>query len=163
LAESQKEMLLPRARALYAEGSTYDVIAESLGVSARTVRRWAAQDRAAGRPWRRDAERASSTSRPSLPRGEGSAEALRARLRERLDYLVAQSELNPDDAKLDDRMLKLCRVLEHLHKEAADVDAQLEALERFTRFCLQNLSEDEMDPVRKAVRLFLDNLKEEHS
>jgi len=48
LAESQKEMLLPRARALYAEGSTYDVIAESLGVSARTVRRWAAQDRAAG-------------------------------------------------------------------------------------------------------------------
>ena len=61
------------------------------------------------------------------------------------------------------RMLKVCRVLEHVRGDGADLDAQLEAIKRFAKFCLQNLNEEEMQHVRKAIRLFLDNLKEEHS
>jgi hypothetical protein len=126
------------------------------------VRRWAAEERAAGRPWRPEAGPANTATRPSLPREEGNPEALRARLRERLDYLVAQSELNPDDPKIDDRMLKVCRVLEHLQDDA-DLDAQLETIRRFAAFCVRNLPESTVQPLRSAIRLFVEDLKEEHS
>ena len=60
-------------------------------------------------------------------------------------------------------MLKVCKVLEYLRAGEDDLDAQLAAMKRFAGFCIRTLSEDEMTPVRKAIRLFLDDLKREHS
>ena len=44
-----------------------------------------------------------------------------------------------------------------------DIMPQLVAMQRFADFCVRNLCEAEMPPVRKAVRLFLDDLKARHS
>ena len=60
-------------------------------------------------------------------------------------------------------MLKICRVLEHLRDDGDELTACLKAMERFGTFCARTLVEEEMTPVRKAVRLFLDELKKEHS
>ena len=163
MADSKKEKHLPAARALYAEGLDYVEVAEALKMSVGTVRSWATQDRKAGDPWRRDNEPEVPAKPPAGATGRVSREALFGRLEERLQRLIERSEEDLDDAKIEDRMLKVCRVLESLRGDAADLDAQLEAMKRFADFCLQNLTEDEMSPVRTAIRQFVDYLKEEHS
>ncbi|MCK4284172.1 MAG: helix-turn-helix domain-containing protein [Candidatus Brocadiae bacterium] len=175
MAKSAKPKLVPQARALYAEGSSKPVIAESLKVSVRTVRRWAQEEAAAGRPWRRGPSGSEEPPRPSSraaaprrasggARGPGSLpERLCRRLEERLEELMEKSKEADDDPRLEERMLRICKVLEYLRAEADDISAQLVAMKRFVTFCLRTLSEDEMAPVRKAVRLFVDALRKEHS
>jgi transposase len=170
VAQSPKAKLLPRARALYAAGSDDGVIAASLNVSETTIRRWAREDEQAGEPWLRDGGPDGPTRRPSdrthprpRTRTRAGTDALCRQLQDRLERLIQRSEEDLDDAKIEERMLKVCRVLESLRGEAADLDAQLELTKRFAAFCMRNLSEQEMDPVRKAIRLFVDNLREEHS
>ena len=159
MADSPKMKLLPQARALYAAGSDEDAIAASLSVSVTTVRRWAREDERAGEPWTRDGK---PMTRPSR-RARNSADSLRRRLQERLERLIERSEDDMDDAKIEERMLKVCRVLEALRGDTADLDAQLELTKRFAAFCMRNLTDEEMEPLRKAIRLFMDNLREEHS
>jgi hypothetical protein len=101
--------------------------------------------------------------RPPRPRTPEAAARLARRLEGRLAVLIEQSEAAPDDPKLEDRMLKICKVLEYLRAGEDDLDAQMAAMKRFVSFCVRNLSEAEMPPVRKALRLFLDHLKREHS
>ncbi len=155
-----KQELLPQARALYAEGLPKGVIAEALDVSPRTVRRWARQDREAGRPWRRDAE---NPTRPHAARRSACPAELRADLEGHLADLVALQGTDQDDGKLEDRMLKVCRVLDHLRADEHDVGAQLRGLKRFAAWCVRHLREQDMAPVRRAIRRFLDELKEQHS
>ncbi len=57
-------------------------------------------------------------------------------------------------------MLKICRVLEKLRPDGEDLMEQLRGIERFARYCLTHLTEEEMVPVRKAVRMFLDHMEE---
>ena len=165
---NQRQTLLPRARALYAAGSDEKAIAAALQVPAATVRRWARQDKKLGDPWRRDGG-TDGLATPLTPRPRrrtrtpAGADALRRRLQDRLERLIELSEDDLDDAKIEERMLKVCRVLESLRGEAADLDAQLELAKRFAAFCMRNLSEEEMEPVRRAIRLFMDNLREENS
>ncbi len=85
------------------------------------------------------------------------------RLEHRLGLLVVQAEDNLADAKVEERFLKLCRVLESLRADSADLDALVEAMGQFAEFCMKNLTEEEMAPVRGPIRQFLDYLKEEHS
>ncbi|MFO8008602.1 MAG: helix-turn-helix domain-containing protein [Candidatus Brocadiia bacterium] len=160
MTEATKQELLPRARALYAEGLPKRVIAEALDVSPRTLRRWAKQDREAGRPWERN------TGKPPAParRHNGTSPAeMRADLERHLADLVALQGTDQGDGKLEDRMLKVCRVLDHLRDEEDDVGAQLRGLKRFAAWCVRHLSEQDMEPVRRAIRRFLDELKEQHS
>ncbi len=63
----------------------------------------------------------------------------------------------------EDRMVKVCRVIETLSPGEDDLSGQLHAMQAFAVFCVRTLPECEMAPVRKAVRLFLDHLKREHS
>lgn len=100
---------------------------------------------------------------PRHARTPDASARLARRLEERLAVLVEKSEASPNDPKLEDRMLKVCKVLEYLRAGEDDLDAQLAAMKRFAGFCIRTLSEDEMTPVRKAIRLFLDDLKREHS
>jgi hypothetical protein len=220
-AVMRKKEKLSEARALYEAGASYAGIAASLDMPAGSVRRWASDDRRAGRPWRHEAaeraggvpktgcqeesphaqaalgcgthqtERAglpSATANPSqaVPQAESTAEDQQAqpvtcetetaapdppkdraelcrRLENRLALLVVEAEKDLKDAKVEERFLKLCRVLESLRSDTADLDAQLEAMRRFADFCVRELTEEEMAPVRGPIRQFVDYLKEEHS
>ncbi len=102
--------------------------------------------------------------RPLLRRrSPAGLERLTRRLEERLEELVGKSEEAPNDPKWEDRMLKLCKVLEFVRSADDDLTPLLAAMQKFAAFCVRTLPEAEMAPVRKAVRLFLDHLKREHS
>jgi len=174
MAESRRQRRLAEARALYEAGTPPDVIARSLGVARSTVRRWARDEARAGRPW--------ASCRPPLPRqdpppsptnppggspagqagGAPETERLCRLLEGRLGDLIRQSA-QEDNPKLDDRILRLCKVIEHLKATGDDLDALLAAMNRFASFCARSLAEEELAPVRAAVRQFLDELKREHS
>ncbi len=200
-AVNRKKTALPEARALYETGATYAEIAASLQVPGGSVRRWASEERKAGRPWeRKDKPVTGATAKPGLavptqdrgeqdlhaqaPLGRGtrptsedrlegpSAEThdppkdraeLCRRLEHRLALLVARAEDDLADAKVEERFLKLCRVIDSLRSDSSDLDAQMEAMGRFADFCMENLTEEEMAPVRGPIRQFLDYLKEAHS
>jgi len=168
MTAGRNEKLIEQARALYAEGLGQAEIASALAVSARTISRWARRDAEAGRPWRR--ERAGDVARPpkeppstSRDRSRRTAERLRRSLEKRLARLVKASEADDDNGRIEDRMLKLCKVLEFLRADSSDLDCQLRTLERFTAFCLTALCDEEMDPVRKAVRMFMEQIRRESS
>ena len=59
-------------------------------------------------------------------------------------------------------MLKVCRVIEHLDPDTDDPTIQLAVLKGFVNFCVRTLSEPDMPPLRKAIRLYLDDLKARH-
>jgi len=59
-------------------------------------------------------------------------------------------------------MLKVCRVIEHLDPDTEDPGVQLAVLKEFVAFCVRTLSEPDMGPLRKAIRLYLDDLKARH-
>ncbi|MHC4481667.1 MAG: helix-turn-helix domain-containing protein [Planctomycetota bacterium] len=160
MANSQKEKKLPEARVLFAEGVDKAAIARALGVSARTVRRWARQDALKGRPWEVAGEGGPLPDLPAaqqVPKDAALTARLCRRLRERLADLVETSEAE------EDRMLKLCRVIEHLREGGQDLMGRLETMREFASFCARNLPEEEMAPVRKAVSGFMNQLKEDHS
>ena len=150
-----------QARALYAEGTAVPVIARAVGVSAGTVRRWKRRDAEGDCPWRSEVEAAAG--RPCACAGGGhDAGRLRRMLEEHLSALAERSAANPDKPGAEDRMLKVCRVLEFL-RNADDVESQLQAMKRFAAFCVRTLPEGEMAPVREAIHLFLEHLRRENA
>jgi len=168
MTAAERKELLDRARALYAEGVDPKTIAGSLHVSPATVRRWARKARAAGDPWQREAA-PRPRSRCACPGHDAAAPSprpttadLHALLEQRLADLVACSVAEPEKPGAEDRMLKVCRVLEFL-REDDDLETQLRTVDDFASFCLETLTEEEMRPVRKAIHMFLDKLKRESS
>lgn len=157
MAESKRDRLLPEARALAAEGVPNREIAAALDVAPSTIRRWARCDAEAGRPWRKPGAPTAATPPPRR------ADRLYNRVEGLLEQLIDESDVEQKSANLENRMLKLCRVLEHLRERRDDLEGQLAAMQRFGAFCARNLPEEQMRPVRRAVRLFLDDLKREHS
>ena len=140
-----------RARQLYEQGSALDAIARSVKTPVMSVLRWRRDDETKGRQWLRPGE-------PTLQ------EKMRARLYRHLDVLIEAAESRRKQTRaryptLEDRMLRVCQVIEHLAPDSDDLTAQLLALQKFAAFCVRTLSEEEMGPVRKAVRMFLDELK----
>ena len=165
---AERKELLDRARALYTEGAEIKAIAQSLHVTPTTVRRWARKADAARTPWKREApprprcSHACTRSQAAAPSPRPAADDLRALLEKRLADLVARSVEEPDKPGAEDRMLKVCKVLEFL-RGADDLEAKLRAVKDFAAFCVQTLPEVEMAPVRKAIHMFLDKLKRENS
>jgi len=143
-----------QARALYAEGLTQAEIAAAIGVATGTVSHWASHDRRNGDPWVRGPRQFNPPPNATL------ADRLYARLQERLERLIGGTE---DDPELEDRALKVCRLLEHLRADRDNLNAQLGAMHAFASFCLQTLPEEEMAPVRRAIRMFVDQLRKEHA
>jgi AcrR family transcriptional regulator len=146
MVATRKPKLFSRAAVLRAEGRSFRSIAQELGVASTTVARW-------------------------FPKGETGhllsvAERLCTQLDRRLEKLFADDEAAPDaerDPKLIDRALKLCKLREALRAGPDDVSTGLTAMSRFVRFCLVHMTEDEMPPIRRAVTLFIDELKRENS
>jgi len=118
-------------------------------VAPSTLRRWLRQE------GERAAEAPAAPTPASAPPG-----TVRGRLQRRLEHLVETAP--EDDPRAEDRMLKICRVMDLLRADADDPGVQLAALERFAAWCLRNLSDAEMAPVRRAVHRFMDQLRREH-
>jgi hypothetical protein len=105
--------------------------------------------------------------------GATDADALQERLRidleHRLQALAGEAADLSDRTRkpaypcLEDRLLKVSRVIRSFRDNGPDVDCQLKTMGGFVRYCLTHLCEDEMPPIRKAVRGFLDDLKERNS
>jgi hypothetical protein len=165
---AERRQLIDEARVLYEAGATTETIATSACVSPSTIRRWARKAKAAGAPWQRQASTPPRRSQASVPpaaaRPDTPATAgdLRTLLEQRLADLVQRSIQEPDKPGAEDRMLKVCKVLEFL-RGADDLEARLRGMKDFAGFCVQTLTEDEMPPVRKAIHMFLDKLKRENS
>lgn len=161
MTDPKRKRLLDQARVLYAEGAATSVIARAVGVAPATVRRWARKAAQAGAPWQREARPRPHCNQACRPARTAEAD-LRHMLEQRLADLVARSAEEPDKPGAEDRMLKVCKVLEFL-RGADDLEAQLRAIKGFAAFCVQALSEDEMAPVRKAIHLFLEKLRRENA
>jgi len=142
------------ARELYEQGLALDAIARSVKTSVVTLLRWRRDDEKQGQPWLRPGEPAPT-------------DKMRLKLQQHLAALIDEAGKRKDKGReryptLEDRMLKTCRIIENLTPDTDDPAVQLAVLKRFAVFCVHHLTEDEMGPVRKAVRLFLDDLKASH-
>ena len=152
------------ARDSYGRGLPVDAIAQTLNVSVMSILRWRQQDMEAGMPWTGPAQ-----PQPADPGAEEPQlrDLLRSQLETHLAELVRQA-LNAENKgrarypTFEDRMLKVCRVIEHLNPDTDDPGIQLAVLRGFVAFCVRTLSEAEIGPVRKALRLYLDDLKARH-
>jgi len=154
----RKHKLLPQARALYQQGLTQKEVAAALGVVERTIARWSSEDRALGRPWTRATDDDVGIEVP-----ESAADRVYRRLERRLEELIGEgADPEGQDAAAEDRALKVCRVMEFLRRERDELSAQLEAMRRFASFCVSNLSEEEMLAVRKAVCMFIEEMRRAH-
>lgn len=190
MAESVKALKLPEARALAAEGVANDEIARSVGVAVRTVQKWAREDALNGRPWRSGhppttlpptAKRRAACAclTPAGCAGAGAlpsplpsypdesptdrvCRVLEQRLDRAIDELSGCEPAAAEAAKLEDRVLKLCKVIEAMRHGRDDIGLQLSAIDRFADYCLQNLTEEEMQPVRTAISMFLEDLRREN-
>jgi hypothetical protein len=116
----------------------------------------------------------SDADQPELPMAAApDADALQDRLcadlERRLEALAGEAAdlrnrtRKPDYPCLEDRLLKLSRIIRSFRDNGPDVDCQLKTMGGFVQYCLTHLCEDEMPPIRKAVRGFLDDLKERNS
>jgi hypothetical protein len=152
------------ARDSYGRGLPVDAIAQTLNVSVMSILRWRQQDMEAGMPWTGPAQPQHADPGAAEPQ---LRELLRSQLQTHLAELVRQALNAKNKARaryptFEDRMLKVCRVIEHLNPDADDPMVQLKVMQGFAAFCVRTLSEQEIGPVRKAVRLFLDDLKARH-
>ena len=156
------------AREMYRQGQALDAIAQALNVSVVSLLRWRKQDASKGRFW--EGPKVNGGTDPD--KGEFSREQpdLRGILRNQLETYLAElvaeatraSKKDDPRPTYEDRMLKVCRIIETLSPGGDDLSPQLAAMKAFATFCVRRLPESEMAPVRKAVRLFLDDLKARH-
>jgi hypothetical protein len=176
-----------KARALAEAGASTDAIAESTGASPSTVRRWLRMSSACRRSGHPPTARPSPSPRaPSVEPsatadeqagappascggrcscGDGPAltpEDVCRRLERRLADLVDRAPDAEQSGRVEDRMLKICRIIEFL-RSGDEIGPQLRAIHNFASFCIRTLSESDMGPVRMAVTRYLDELKKEHS
>jgi hypothetical protein len=87
----------------------------------------------------------------------------RSETREKLEehfHKVVQ-DLSPEEKgyKSEDRALKVTKLIAFMEERADRTEASLRAMAGFVRFCLRELTEEEMQPVRKAVRMFTEELR----
>jgi hypothetical protein len=152
----KRDRLICRARELYAKGMQFTEVAEALGVTGDTVRKWHGYDLERGLSW--DKEREQNT-RP---------ERVLKLLETRFGNMVLKGEKDPDDADAsgdayEAKLLKMIQIINGYRKSADELTAQLLALEQFAIFCAENLPRRRLAVVRDAVAAFTQKLRKESS
>ena len=154
---AKRDHLISRARELYAKGMHFKEIAEAIGVTRDTVRKWYGHDLKRGLSWEDEREQEQRT-RP---------ERVLKLLERRFGNMVLEGEEESEDGgRADDyeaRLLKMIQVINGYHKSADELTAQLLALEQFAIFCAGNLPRKDLAVVRRAVAQFTDKLRKENS
>ena len=154
---AKRRKLIHRARRLYARGLSRREVGAALGVNRTTVQDWARYDAERGRDWQ-DARRRREQRRPGLIIDR--LEDCFARL---LSHKEEQENAGKGKKKLEDRLLKLLRVIELYKKTREDGEMQLAALEDFVAFCVRQVPADDMEVIRGAVNSYIEHLKRENS
>jgi transcriptional regulator with XRE-family HTH domain len=153
----RRRKYIHRARRLYARGLSRKEVAEAVGVAKSTVQRWARHDARQGRDWQ-DARRRCQQRRPTL-----IIERLEDCFARLLSHKEEQEQAGKGKKKLEDRLLKLLRVIELYRKTRDDSETQLAALEDFVAFCVRQVPADDMEVIRGAVNSYIEHLKRENS
>jgi len=154
---TKKQKLLHRARRLYARGLHRCEIADALGVTTETIRRWEHYDADHGRDWD-EARRSRDRRRPALV-----IERLENAFAQLLSHRKRQEEAGKGKKRLEDRLLKLLRVIELYKKTRDDSQVYLDAMEDFVAYCVENVPPEDMEAIRSAVNRYIDHLKRENS
>lgn len=145
-----KKAQLPEAQSLYVRrGLTMEEIAKQLSVSTATIGRWAREgDWAAKRAeWLRS-----------------SAQAPLDKLRDRRLAIINKMSTEPtDDPTFEDRLVKLTTVIEKMEAKAEAIGPALDTMERFTRFAVTAVSEEDMKILRRAIEDFLAAVRREQA
>ena len=84
---------------------------------------------------------------------------LASRLLRHLGALMDAEEAAGGDARLERRMMTICRVLSYLEGRPARFGEVLEALESFAEWASANLKGSDREAVRRALESFLAELK----
>ncbi len=153
----KKRRMLHRARRLYARGLSMREVAAALGVSVGTVHRWSRSDAEQGRDWKQ-ARRERDERRPGLV-----IERLENAFAQLLRHRNQQEAAGKGEKRLEDRLLKLLRVIELYRETRDDTDARMTALEDFVAYCVEHVPPEEMQPIRGAVNRYIEHLKRENS
>ena len=153
----KKRKMLHRARRLYARGLSLREVAAALGVAHATVHRWAEDEAEKGRDWQQ-ARRDREHRRPDLV-----IERLENAFAQLLRYRNEKQKAGEGKKRLEDRLLKLLRVIELYKKTRNNTDARMTALEDFVAYCVENVPPEQMKPIRGAVNRYIEHLKRENS
>lgn len=154
----KRDRLISRARELYAKGMHFRAVAEALGVTGDTVRKWHGYDLERGLSWDKEREQEQSA-RP---------EQVLKLLERRFGKMVLEGEKDPEDAAAsgdayEAKLLKMIQIINGYRKSADELTAQLLALEQFAIFCAENLPRRRLAVVRDAVAAFTEKLRKENS
>ena len=155
---AKRELLIHRARELYAKGMHCREVGEAIGVTRDTVRKWYSYDLKRGLSWENEREQEQNT-RP---------ERVMKLLERRFGNMVLEGEKDPEDADgpgdaYEAKLLKMIQIINGYRKSADELTEQLLALEQFAIFCAENLPRKELAVVRSAVEKFTDKLRKENS
>jgi len=153
----KKRKMLHRARRLYARGLSMREVAAALGVGLGTVQRWSRHDAEEGRDWK-EARRERDDRRPGLV-----IERLENAFAQLLRHRNRQEDAGKGKKRLEDRLLKLLRVIELYRKTRDDTDERMTALEGFVAYCVEHVAPEEMKPIRGAVNRYIEHLKRENT
>jgi len=144
---ASRKDLLPQARALYVQGMTTLDIADGIGVSAATVRRWKADDRKAGHSW----EAARAEDRRKNPH------ALLEIVERRLEGIAADDDL--DANAWADALYKVNRVVESIRSRIGDVSTVMGVLTDLAEWAATNAKPEHMPAVRAVMQNYISHLK----
>ena len=151
MGRAEQSKLQEDARRLFVHGTSIADIAGALGKSEQTVYRWKAGDKECGIIW----EDLRGEARQKSP---VAALAILVEMRETLLHAGTEEQ---SIGGLADALWKIQRVIDSVRKELGDTSTDLEAIRKYTEWCVLNVPESDMDVVRRSVGGFLSHLKEE--
>ena len=181
--DAMRSALIDRARDLYAEGMTMAGIAELLGVGKSTLGYWKRFDRNRKRCWDEERKLVHSHSPERVLRAlERRFAALVLDSEKAGDKKGQEDEAGNDQAagdgkqksegettqtakggkEFEARLLNMVRIITGYRKTASELTSQLRTMQELAQFCTENLSPEDLPPVRRALEQFVNHLREEN-
>ena len=170
-AGPNRSLLIDRARDLYAYGMELSEIARVLGVGADTLSEWRMFDRDRGRCWDEEREQVHSHSPERVLRAlERRFAALvldhekagdTKETKEQEDE-VRKHDSAKDDKEIEGRLLNMVRIITGYRKTAGELTGQMRTMQELAVFCTENLPPEDLPPVRRALEMFVNHLREEN-
>lgn len=150
MADTKAE-LLAQARVLYAQRVLMQEIADSLGISLRTLHRWKAADAKAGLDW--DGRRAE--------RDRQDPHVLIRILEDRLATVAAAEIKNSEAGAWADTLQKISNVLNRERERVGDLSVVLGVLSGLAAWVHEHLSDEDLRDISRIIDAYLSDLKEQ--
>ena len=148
MPRTKKSLLLPRARSLFASGLALNQIAEALGITAQTLRRWRGEDKARGADWtERRAELQAFDASRVIRQLEGELAAI---AEDRSVNLAVRADI----------VSKLDKVIQNLRDRHLDVGVRMEVLAEIANWVATHFTEERRRVAMDLVDGYADFLKD---